>query len=146
MYKPDIAAAAQDFMNMRNEMFPNFYWLQNLYFEIPESDRQKFLKGFPELKDYWDWKDSYTEANPLVADYLEDQKSRYTGSDATQFEEPNMKLFAEWDAELALAVGLYMISGQSLSTGAKAELTRIWDGLGRPGGSFDVWLKAYLGL
>lgn len=146
MYKPDIAAAAQDFMNMRNEMFPNFYWLQNLYFEIPESDRQKFLKGFPELKEYWDWKDSYTEANPLVADYLEDQKSRYTGSDATQFEEPNMKLFAEWDAELALAVGLYMISGQSLSTGAKAELTRIWDGLGRPGGSFDVWLKAYLGL
>jgi hypothetical protein len=72
------------------------------------------------------------------------------GSDATEYawalaEEPNTDLIQGFDAELALAVGMYAI-GNPLSDGAKAELTRIWTGLGKPGNDFDLWLRAYLGL
>jgi hypothetical protein len=150
MYKPDVAQSAQVFLDLRKEQFPNYYWMQNLYYAIPEGDRQAFLRGFPELKNYWEWKDKYIEANPLVGVYLDDQKARYVGSDATDYawalaEQPNDDLIKGFDAELALAVGMYAL-GNPLSEGAKAELTRIWTGLGRPGGNFDIWLKAYLGL
>jgi hypothetical protein len=149
-YKPDVATAAQGFMDLRKQQFPNYYWLQNLYYAIPEGDRQSFMKGFPELKNYFDWKEKYVEANPLVGVYLDDQKARYVGSDATEYawalaEEPNTDLIQGFDAELALAVGMYAI-GNPLSDGAKAELTRIWTGLGKPGNDFDLWLRAYLGL
>jgi hypothetical protein len=150
MYKPDVAQSAQVFLDLRKQQFPNYYWMQNLYYAIPEGDRQAFLRGFPELKNYWEWKDKYIEANPLVGVYLDDQKARYVGSDATDYawalaEQPNDELIKGFDAELALAVGMYAL-GNPLSEGAKAELTRIWTGLGRPGGNFDIWLKAYLGL
>jgi hypothetical protein len=146
MYKPDVAAAGQTFIDLRKQQFPNWWWLQNLFYEIPEEDQKAFLKGFPELKDYQDWKEDYVKANPLVDLYLQDQSDRYDKSPATQFDEPNMDLFAEWDAELALAVGMWLATGQPLNDGAKQELNRIWTGLGKPGGDFDLWLKAYLGL
>jgi hypothetical protein len=150
MYKPDVAQSAQTFLDLRKQQFPNYYWMQNLYYAIPEGDRAAFLKGFPELKNYWDWKDKYIEANPLVGVYLDDQKARYVGSDATDYawalaEQPNEDLIKGFDAELALAVGMYAL-GNPLTDGAKAELTRIWTGLGRPGGNFDLWLRAYLGM
>ena len=150
MYKPDVAQSAQVFLDLRKQQFPNYYWLQNLYFAIPEGDRQSFMRGFPELKKYFEWKEDYIEANPLVGVYLDDQKARYVGSDATEYawalaEEPNTDLIQGFDPELTLAVGLYAL-GQPLNEGAKQELNRIWNGLGKPGGDFDLWLKAYLGL
>lgn len=147
LYKPEVSAAGQNFINLRKQAFPDYWWQQNLYYELPKEKQDDLLRAYPELKEYWDWKDEMSASDPNLAAYLEDQKERYTGSDATQFgfEPMPTDATADWDSELITGVALYFMTGQPLSAGVKAELNRIWVGIGKPGGSFDMWLEAYIG-
>lgn len=147
LYKPEVSAAGQNFIDLRKQTFPDYWWQQNLYYELPKEKQDDLLRAYPELKEYWDWKDEMSASDPNLAAYLEDQKERYTGSDATQFgfEPMPTDATADWDSELITGVALYFMTGQPLSAGVKAELNRIWVGIGKPGGSFDMWLEAYIG-
>ena len=69
-YREDVSAAVQQFTDYRKANFPNWYTLQQAYFDPAMEDEDKkaqFKKDFPEFQEYMDWKADYVEKNPLVA-------------------------------------------------------------------------------
>ena len=59
---------------------------------------------------------------------------------------PSNSVLIEFDNTLKAELGKYIINGTPLSSGAKAELTRLWTAKGKPGGSLEQWINAVLGL
>jgi len=147
-YKPDIAASAQQFIDYRKQAFPDYFWQQNVYYKLPQGQRASFLNKFPELASYWDWKKAYMRSNPAVAAWNEDKKRRamsITEKGVTMPEEINTDFFKQFDPALMQELLLFVYLNQPLTAGAKAELTRIWDDLGRPGDDLELWINAFLG-
>ena len=50
------------------------------------------------------------------------------------------------DGEMLSSVGLYILTRTPLPDGVKAELNRLWSYYGKPGGSLETWIDAYLGV
>ena len=147
LYNQDISEAGQSFIDERKVKYPNYWWLQNLYYELPKEKQDDLLRAYPELQDYWDWRDNLKETNPALKKYLDDQGDRAVESDATHYgvEAIPESVMADWDSELAVSIGMHVLTGKELSEGAKAELNRIWVSLGKPGGDLYTWIDSYLG-
>ena len=69
---PEVSTSAQIFYDTRNENFPDFYELQNKYFDLAENARKDYLRMNPQLKRYWDWRRTFLKQNPTVAPYIDD--------------------------------------------------------------------------
>ena len=72
---PEIAQRGQVFYDIRNTYFPNWYELQNQYYNLPEgAQRKQFKKDNPEYKEYSDWRIAFMRQNPDLTPYLTDSK------------------------------------------------------------------------
>jgi hypothetical protein len=70
---PDIAKRTQVFYDMRSQIAPNWYSLQNSYYDLPVGQQRKaFLAKNPSLKTYWNWRTDFMNRNPDVLPYLSD--------------------------------------------------------------------------
>ena len=77
---PEIANQTQIFYDTRNQFFPDFYELQNEYFDLAEGPARKdYLGQTPQLKRYWDWRRDFLKRNPSIAAYIDDNfEPKYT--------------------------------------------------------------------
>lgn len=155
-YNPQVEAAVTAFQDERAERFPNFYWQQQIYWATEEDKRSALKRSMPEYFQYLDWRKQYYKANPLVKAWADDVSSRSTGYDDDllmdgQSDQANQAIATgsvlfEFDDVLKAEIGMYLINGTPLSTGALAELNRLWVAKGKPGSSLMQWLDAVLGL
>jgi hypothetical protein len=152
LYRPEVVTAATEWLDYVNANFPNYYWLESVYYNLDEKQQYQFLKRNPELQAYWDAKATARKQSPLLDAYFTDRSERnvdinqdlLTALD-TKEQEAVSNNIAQLDNELSLAIGLYMYAGQPISGGAEAELRRVWQLYGAPG-DFYSWLDAYLGI
>lgn len=146
-YREDVGAAVQQFTDYRKANFPNWYTLQQAYFDPAMEDEDKkaqFKKDFPEFQEYMDWKADYVEKNPLVAQYLEEKSNSYDGSELTEFGVTTNEWMAQFDPAVGAALIMYAY-GEPLPPAAKSELVKVWEALGEPNYTFDLWLKYGIG-
>ena len=146
-YREDVSAAVQQFTDYRKANFPNWYTLQQAYFDPAMEDEDKkaqFKKDFPEFQEYMDWKADYVEKNPLVAQYLEEKSNSYDGSELTEFGVTTNEWMAQFDPAVGAALIMYAY-GEPLPPAAKSELVKVWEALGEPNYTFDLWLKYGIG-
>lgn len=146
-YREDVSAAVQQFTDYRKANFPNWYTLQQAYFDPAMEDEDKkaqFKKDFPEFQEYMDWKADYVEKNPLVAQYLEEKSNGYDGSELTEFGVTTNEWMAQFDPAVGAALIMYAY-GEPLPPAAKSELVKVWEALGEPNYTFDLWLKYGIG-
>lgn len=146
-YREDVSAAVQQFTDYRKANFPNWYTLQQAYFDPAMEDEDKkaqFIKDFPEFQEYMDWKADYVEKNPLVAQYLEEKSNSYDGSELTEFGVTTNEWMAQFDPAVGAALVMYAY-GEPLPPAAKSELVKVWEALGEPNYTFDLWLKYGIG-
>lgn len=155
-YNPQVEAAVTAFQEERAELFPDFYWQQQIYWATEADKRDELKRKIPEYFQYLDWRNQYYENNPLVKKWADDVASRSTGynddllmegqSDKANQAIANGSVLFEFDDVLKAELGLYIINGTPLSAGALAELNRLWEAKGKPGDSLMQWLDAVLGL
>ncbi len=146
-YREDVGAAVQQFTDYRKANFPNWYTLQQAYFDPAMEDEDKkaqFKKDFPEFQEYMDWKADYVEKNPLVAQYLEEKSNSYDGSELTEFGVTTNEWMAQFDPAVGAALIMYAY-GEPLPPAAKSELVKVWEALGEPNYTFDLWLRYGIG-
>jgi hypothetical protein len=136
---PEVANEIDTFRAERNSQFPNWFAIQQRYFDQPKGDARKaYLAANPELKHYWDWKKQYYAQHPTVDTYYQ----RYNLSDEEGQE------VANWSVPEILSNPVLMRQilaqqtiGEPLSSGALEELRRIWESMGKPGNSFDQFIS-----
>lgn len=145
LYPEDTAATIQTFLDQRNEMFPNYFMYQGVYFKLPEEKREAFLKKFPIVKDYWDWKDEQATTNPTIASYLDARAAAADGYDTEYDVEAVGQMLSAFDDKLLQNVIYYQFTGEPMSTGTKASLMSLFEAAGKPGGDFNIWLQVILG-
>lgn len=150
LYNEDVTTAAQAFIDERKKLFPNYYWQSNLYYKLPEDKRKEYVENYKEYKDYLDWKKKYIADNPIVGDWLEDRSARFESDELLQgagdVNEMDANAMLQLDGEMLSSVGLYILTRTPLPDGVKAELNRLWSYYGKPGGSLETWIDAYLGV
>ena len=117
-------------------------WGRKLGIEMPTQ--AKILNDFPELRAYLDWKESYLESNPTVAQWLEEKADAYDGSELTQYGNTTKEWMAQFDPVVGAALILYAY-GEPLPAAAKSELYKVWEASGKPNYTFDQWLKYGIG-
>ena len=62
---------AQFFYDYRKLNFPNYFDLQDKYFQLAEgAPRRQYLSQNPQLGDYWDWRRDFLKRNPTIIDYV----------------------------------------------------------------------------
>lgn len=134
---PDTLRVINAFRKTRDEQFPNWYALQSRYYDMPEEQRDAFLAQFPQLEDYWEWNRAQKQAHPEIEEF---SNSNQTGGNYS-----NMQYLNEFTPTLFRQVFGYYYGNQALSDGAVAELSRIWELSGRPGGSLEEFIDNILG-
>ena len=137
---PQFAKVIDDFRATRKQKFPNWFAVQQGYFAAgprKSDERKAYLKKWPELEEYWDWKDDQFESSEFLNAYqerydLESSDKGRLGSLGIADIVTNPILVRQLMAE--------RYGGQALTTGALEELRRIYDILQQPGGNFKEWI------
>jgi hypothetical protein len=171
-YSPSMLKAVDVFEKERGKKYPYYRAWEQGYYAIPaemKTERLGYLKRFPGLKLYWDWKDGYKKGHPEVADYLTRMSALYNQSTTTTTQAsssgdgltpvaaitpPPFEFNVRSEPTSAISkteiesiseplmrqlLGYYM-AGQKLSDGAIMELSRIAKSAGR-NLSTDVYLE-----
>jgi hypothetical protein len=148
IYSQEVVDAVNQFHQKRSELFPNYEYLQSVYYALPKEQRRGFLAQNPELKKYWDWKSNYYEAVPILQQWADEQKKRYENGDSlytTTTADPYMQSVQSYSSSMSDALRSQMLLtwylGQDVSGGARLLLMQDWEALGQPGESFETWVE-----
>ena len=124
-------------------LFPNSQWLNAEYFAIPSDnyqERRAFISKYPELEQYWNWKNEIEAQSP--------QLKYYNAQMDAQFMEENAFPVAPADmapnkiAEALDAMGLnqyvsqdlldYYVRGKPIPFGSLSYMKDLWEKAGKP--------------
>jgi len=155
---PAIDKALNKFYADREAMFPNIMAINDGYYAQPVEGRTAYRAQFPQLKQYWDWKQQQINDHPELAPFLDQYIAQAilngTRTAAGMNQATAQQVLANWyppdfnspaySADFYLAdasdnlkqqVAYYALTGSDLGAGAQAELEKIWIENGKPGGS-----------
>lgn len=135
LWPTDTANAYSAFQDERNKLFPTYSAIQTEYYNLPKSKRAAFLRKFPELKQYWQWKDQYATEHPEIAPIL--------ASNSRDAEMRNNSVidYSQMDSDLANQIQYANYTGENLSPGAWMALEYQWEKLGKPYDSLKEWVN-----
>jgi len=132
---------------------------QTAYFDKPEGGpRRTFLTNHPELKAYWDWQYAFLAQYPNTIPYIKSVETiaakvlgkNYNPANVMDFSQTNTAAglpttntikTADFPPALISQLMAYYINKQPLGSGALAQLRRIWEQNGKPGGSLSSYLS-----
>ena len=100
----EIAWRAQVFYDMRKDAYPDYYEMQQGYYEQKEGkDRRDYLRTYPDLKAYWDWRRDFLTRNPDLVPFIDDdfepKRTSYAQQQLIQNTQP-LYNWAEWQKVL----------------------------------------------
>jgi hypothetical protein len=128
-YDKSVTDITDKYIQQRYEKFPNYYEVQQGYFNVPKSEQTKYLFEHPDLKKYWDWNDSWKEAYPNLEPIFKGQV----------FKEVDTSM---WSPALVDYVEMYAMTGERLGKGAQKALEQQWIMAGSPYGDMQSWLDS----
>jgi diguanylate cyclase (GGDEF)-like protein len=127
------------FRALRDEQFPDLDQQQDEYFALTDKGQKRYYREtHPDLAKYWDFRSQYAAAYPTVASYIvgEDKVSKALDP---QYQ-VNQAVIQQFSTELTRQWMGAQYAGESLSSGARSELKRLWVEAGQPSGNFNNWL------
>src|SRR3990172_12925745 len=129
LIEPGISKRAQAFYDLRDQRFPMWSELQDIYFDLDTKGRKKFLKQSPVLTDYWDWRSDFFHRNPDVVPFLSDSfEFKYASPEERQAAQENQPdlTWEEWQQILSpnmqILIRDYALRDQSLPDVARRQL------------------------
>lgn len=126
---PEVTGITDRFFNERAENFPDYFSLQSTYYNLPRSERSKFLLRFPQLREYWKWKEAWYDKYP-------DLKPIFNGDAFDRIDTTG------WSPMLVDMVQYYALTGDRLPDGAYSLMRLEWVKQGQPLGDFQAWLES----
>jgi hypothetical protein len=129
LYDPQVTQYTDAYFSQRREKFPNYYQTEQGYYNIPKSERTAYLMAHPDLKQYWNWKDSWSQAHPELVPIFKGQVFKQVDT-------------SNWSPALVDYVQMYAMTGERLGKGATAALNQQWIMAGSPYGDMQSWLDS----
>ncbi|NMC34402.1 MAG: hypothetical protein GYA36_18410, partial [Veillonellaceae bacterium] len=140
LWNSDTAAAYTAYQEERNAMFPNWYAVQQNYYNLPKNKRGAYLKSHPELSEYWTWKREYIANNPVIQPILASQSAE-NDIPSTQKGGLTQEELAQMPEELYPQLMSYFMLGTDLGPGAWTYLYYLWENAGQPYGDLNDWIE-----
>jgi hypothetical protein len=128
LYDQSVTQVSDEFYRQRSEQHPDYYELEQGYYNRPKSEQALYLMEHPRLKSYWDWKKKWYNRFP-------DLKPIFNGQAFKQVDT------SSWPPALEQYIAVYAMTGQKLPPGATASLKQIWIKEGQPNGDFMTWVN-----
>lgn len=125
------------------QAFPNSQWLNQEYWSIPEENsgaRRAFLKKYPELPAYWDWKKEVEAQFPQIKYYNSQVDIKYQAEEAFPVNPADMPPNKIAEALDALDFNEYVtqdllnyyVFGMPIPYGSMSYLKQVWENAGKP--------------
>jgi hypothetical protein len=125
------------------QAFPNSQWLNQEYWGIPEENsgaRRAFLKKYPELPAYWDWKKEVEAQFPQIKYYNSQVDIKYQAEEAFPVNPADMPPNKIAEALDALDFNEYVtqdllnyyVFGMPIPYGSMSYLKQVWENAGKP--------------
>jgi hypothetical protein len=129
----EMEATVNAYRMLRKSLFPNYYAMSQRYFALPQGsqERKDFLVKYPKVKEYFEWNTKYKTAHPEVAEY----------ADTYAPPEYDYTFMNEFTTPLVKQLYSYYLNETPLSSGAIAELNRLYKSSGQQGGSFEAFIE-----
>jgi len=141
LWSPEIAAAYTKYQEERDSKYPNYYAIQDQYYKLPSgSQRKAFLRQFPELKEYWDWKHKYAQDHPEIQGIMESKRAEQQ----SQPQGMDQAILDNMQPELVEQLMTYFMVGENMTPGAWMALQRIWEQNGSPYDDIGTWIEREL--
>lgn len=135
-WSPELSAGYQAYMDERDSLFPNWYAIQNRYYNnTPKSQRRAYLSKHPELKEYWAWNRNYKAQHPELQPIISYKEARNQTENV-----PGIEAMQNMPEELTLQLTNYAITGSNMGPGAWEALNYVWNKAGQPYGSLKDWI------
>jgi hypothetical protein len=129
LYDPEVTKVTDEFFTQRTKNYGNYYELEQGYYNLPKSQRSSYLMKNPDLKQYWDWKDSWFKAYPDLVPVMKGQVFKRVDT-------------STWAPGLVEYVTDYAYGGGKLPKGAYKALEQVWIMEGRPLDDLNAWLNS----
>jgi hypothetical protein len=129
LYSPEVTALTDKYFADRRAKFPQYYELEQGYYNLPKSDRARYLSANPQLREYWNWKDAWSETHPELEPIFKGQVFKQVDTTA-------------WSPYLVEYVADYAMTGDRLPNGAWKALEQQWIMEGKPYGDVKSWLNS----
>lgn len=129
LYGPEVTQLTDKYFSDRRQKFPNYYEQEQGYYNLPKSERAKYLSANPQLREYWNWKDSWSETHPELVPIFKGQVFKTVDTSA-------------WSPYLVEYVADYAMTGRKLPNGAWKALEQQWIMEGQPYGDMKTWLNS----
>ena len=127
-FSPEVSAITDKFYEQRRTLYPDYYEVEQGYYDLPKSERRAYLLAHPELKEYWTWKDGWYDRYPELVPVFKGEVFKTVD-------------FSGWNPMLIEYVASYAYAGEDIPAGAYKALEQQWIREGRPRGSVDDWLR-----
>lgn len=129
LYNEDVTRVTDEFFRQRSEYHADYFELEQGYYNLPKSQRARYLMENPGLKEYWDFKDKWYGTYPDLEPIFRGQVFKRVDTTA-------------WPPGLVDYVTTYAYTGKRLPKGAYKALEQQWIMEGRPYDDMKVWLSA----
>jgi len=140
MWDADAANSYQTYSDTRNKEFPNWFAIEQRYFDTPRNKQKVYLNDHPELLEYWEWKDQYRSAHPEIEPIMAYKSAQYQQENAMMKEQ----LTGSMPEELMVQLQGYILTGRNMGPGAWEALRYVWEKAGMPYGNLKKWVDEEL--
>lgn len=143
---PEVIQEVYNFYADRAVLFPMVKVIEAQYFNL-DSKREKslFLKEYPMLKDYWDWKKQAEDGLSAQAFYYVKGESGLDKlREGENYKAPYRIDYDRFSPELSLLLASAAMTGRPLGDGTDKVLWEMWKADGRPMGTFEAWRREVL--
>jgi hypothetical protein len=138
----DVARYVDNFYNQRDQLFPDVMNMQDYYYSLTDKgQRREFLRAYPQLAQYWDWRRQMAAAYPNAAPYIMSDQSLQNAilnNEAPVITAAELEQFSPYLVR-SLAANIY--SGETIRDAAWMELEQIWQAKGEPYGDLEQWVQ-----
>jgi len=127
----------------KERLFPNSQWLNAEYFAIPSDNynaRRSFLAQYPELEQYWNWKNEIEAQSPQIKYYNAQMDAQFMEENAFPVAPADMAPNKIAEALEALNLNQYVsqdlldyyVRGKPIPYGSLSYMKDLWEKAGKP--------------
>lgn len=139
-YADSVQADYDRFVRDRDKKFPGIKTVEEGYYKVPASMRDKYLEKNPMLAEYRDWKDKAFRANPRLATYLNDRSAVYSVSNG-EYDSITEALMGKLSGATLTRLQNYIDNGWAIPAWAERNLKKTYNGL-MTQVPYETWLRS----
>ena len=142
-YADSIEGDYQRYQNYIKVHFPGIDTIEDGYYALTNKTQKKqYLKDYPSLQEYWNYKDDIRRANPELATFIMQRSAHYSANVYHNYDTVTEAIMNNVNDFAVEKIENYIKYGWAIPASVEAKLRTVYASLGVQNMSYDQWKKS----